>query len=154
MQSVPLPPRDAGEPEAGVSRRAVVEACLVAGAVTLSGCTTYDTSVEAPTTEKPAKGVEPGGPIASTADVPVGGGLVVKDQKIVVTQPTEGEFKGFSAVCTHAGCIVSKIANGTINCPCHGSRYSIEDGSVVSGPAKRPLGGAPVAVEGTRIVSA
>lgn len=154
MQSVPLPPSDSLEPESGMSRRTVVEACLVAGAVTLSGCTTYDTSVDAPTTEKPAKDVEPGGPIASTADVPVGGGLIVKNQKIVVTQPSEGEFKGFSAVCTHAGCIVSKVANGTINCPCHGSRFSIEDGTVVSGPAKKPLGEAPVAVEGTRIVSA
>ncbi len=141
------------EPESGLSRRTVVEACLVAGAVTLSGCTTYDTSVEAPTPAKPAGGGA-GGALATAADVPVGGGLVAKDQKIVVTQPTEGEFKGFSAVCTHAGCIVSKVAGGTINCPCHGSKFSIDDGSVVAGPAKKPLGEVPVAVEGTRIVSA
>jgi Rieske Fe-S protein len=141
------------ELEPGMSRRTVVEACLVAGAVTLSGCTAYDTSVEAPTPKKPTGGGA-GGALATAADVPVGGGLVAKDQKIVVTQPTNGEFKGFSAVCTHAGCVVSKVADGTINCPCHGSKFSIEDGSVVEGPAKKALSEVPIAVEGTQIVSA
>ena len=42
-----------------------------------------------------------GGEIGTTADVPVGGGRVFKDKKIVVTQPTEGDFKAFTAVCTH-----------------------------------------------------
>ena len=139
--------------ETGVSRRALVgDACLIAGVVTLSGCTVYDTSVDAPTTEQPTRAA--GGAIAATADVPVGGGLVVKDQKVVVTQPNKGEFKGFTAVCTHAGCVVKEVAGGTINCPCHGSKFSITDGSVVAGPAKKPLAEAPVAVEGTQIVSA
>ena len=146
-------PDQAVESDPGVSRRTLVEACLVAGAVTLSGCTTYDTSVEPPAPDS-AKTRQAGSPIAAVANVPVGGGLVVKDQKIVVTQPQEGEFKGFSAVCTHAGCVVSKVTNGTINCPCHGSRFSIEDGSVVSGPAKKPLGESSIAVKGTQIVSA
>ena len=50
-----------------------------------------------------------------------------------------GEFKPFSAVCTHLGCIVNKIGNGTIDCPCHGSMYSVKDGHVVHGPAPKPL---------------
>lgn len=141
------------EPQTAVSRRAVVEACLVAGAVTLSGCTVYDTSVDAPASEKPTDAAGPAGPIAAAADVPVGGGVVVKDQKIVVTQPTKGEFKGFSAVCTHQGCVVATVADGTINCTCHGSKFSIADGSVVAGPAKAPLGDAPVAVDGAQIVA-
>jgi Rieske Fe-S protein len=142
------------EPDTGVSRRTVVvEACLVAGAVTLSGCTVYDTSVEEPATTKPGGSAGSAGPIAATADVPVGGGLVVKDQKIVVTQPTKGEFKGFSAVCTHRGCVVATVADGTINCTCHGSKFSIADGSVVAGPAEAPLGDAQIAVDGTQIVT-
>lgn len=136
----------------GVSRRAVaVGACAVAG-VALTGCASYDTSVEAPTAapaDTPA-----GAAIAAAADVPVGGGLVVKADKIVVTQPAKGDFKAFSAVCTHAGCLVSEVAKGTINCPCHGSKYSVTDGSVVAGPAPKPLPAVQVAVKGGQIVSA
>ena len=141
--------------EPGVSRRTlVVDACLVAGAVTVSGCTVYDTSVDAPQQAEPTAGKPAGTRIAATADVPVGGGVVVKADKVVVTQPKEGEFKAFSAVCTHAGCVVSKVANGTIDCPCHGSKYSVTDGSVVAGPATKPLAAKAVKVEGTQIVSA
>lgn len=81
-----------------------------------------------------ADGDEDGGGgevLASAEDIEVGGGLIVADQNVVVTQPTEGEFRGFSAVCTHQGCLVSDIADGTINCNCHFSRFSIEDGSVI-----------------------
>lgn len=83
-----------------------------------------------------------------TADVPVGGGAVLKEAKIVVTQPTAGEFKAFSAVCTHQQCTVSKVADGTIDCPCHGSEYSAVDGSVVKGPAEKPLTPKTVTVAG------
>jgi len=57
----------------------------------------------------------------------------------VVTQPVSGTFKAFSATCTHQGCAVSEVANGTINCPCHGSRFAVADGSVTAGPATTPL---------------
>ena len=137
----------------GISRRAVaVGTCVVAGAA-LAGCTTYDTSVEPPKTGEPTATEAAGTKIAATADVPVGGGVVVKADKVVVTQPTKGEFKGFSAVCTHQGCLVSAVAGGTINCTCHGSKFSITDGSVVAGPAKAPLGDARVAVDGAQIVT-
>jgi len=139
------------ETDAGVSRRTLVEACLVAGAVTLSGCTTYDTSVEPPAPEEPTQSTVPH-TVPITA-IPVGGGVVLKADKIVVTQPTKGEFKAFSAVCTHAGCVVSKVADGTINWPCHGSKYSITDGSVVAGPAPKPLPAKAVNVDGTQIVT-
>jgi Rieske Fe-S protein len=77
--------------------------------------------------------------LATTAEIPAGGGKIFTVQQVVVTQPTAGEFKAFSAVCTHMGCIVNQISNGTIDCPCHGSQYSIATGDVVAGPAPRPL---------------
>ena len=78
----------------------------------------------------------------------MGGGKIFSDEKIVVTQPTAGEFKAFSSICTHQGCPVTKVADGTIDCTCHGSKYSIEDGSVEDGPAPKPLPEKTVTVTG------
>jgi len=86
--------------------------------------------------------------LGSVASVPVGGGEVFPDQKVVVTQPSPGVWKGFSAVCTHAGCLVNQIADGTITCPCHLSKFSVADGSVQSGPAPKPLPPVQVEVKG------
>ena len=84
--------------------------------------------------------------VARTGDVPVGGGLVLADHPVVITQPRAGVFKAFTAICTHQGCTVSRVGNGTIDCPCHGSRYSMTDGSVVQGPATVALTVVPVSV--------
>jgi Rieske Fe-S protein len=92
-----------------------------------------------------------GDPLARTSAIKVGGGEVFTDQQVVVTQPTSGEFKCFTAVCTHQGCLVSNVSDGTINCDCHGSQYSIEDGSVVTGPATFPLSPEPITVTGDEI---
>lgn len=89
---------------------------------------------------------------AAVADIPVGGGKIFADQLVVVTQPTEGDFKAFSATCTHQGCPVTQITDRQIVCPCHASHYSIEDGSVLSGPAPRPLPEYPVKTEGDQVV--
>jgi Rieske Fe-S protein len=91
------------------------------------------------------------GALGVTSEIPVGGGKVFTSAKVVVTQPTAGQFKGFSAVCTHMHCTVAQVANGTIDCPCHGSRYSVKDGSVVSGPAPSPLPPVSIKVTGTSI---
>jgi Rieske Fe-S protein len=77
--------------------------------------------------------------VIKVADIPVGGGKVFDATKIVVTQPKAGEFKAFSAICTHKGCTVSKVENGTIDCPCHGSKYDMATGAVTAGPAPAPL---------------
>jgi Rieske Fe-S protein len=71
--------------------------------------------------------------------VPTGGGVILSSANMVVTQPAKGTFKVFSATCTHQGCPVSQITGQTIDCPCHGSQFSITDGSVVQGPAQAPL---------------
>jgi nitrite reductase/ring-hydroxylating ferredoxin subunit len=90
--------------------------------------------------------------LTSTSAVPDGGGTIISGKNIVITQPEAGTFKAFTAVCTHAGCIVSAVSGGTINCPCHGSKFSIKDGSVVNGPASSPLAAVAIKVEGTSIV--
>ncbi|MGW6691385.1 Rieske (2Fe-2S) protein [Streptomyces sp. NPDC054961] len=77
--------------------------------------------------------------LLKTSEVPVGGGTVLKDEKLVVTQPTAGSFRCFTAVCTHQGCLVNKVEAGTIDCPCHGSKFKVADGAVAHGPATKPL---------------
>jgi Rieske Fe-S protein len=85
------------------------------------------------------------------AEVPEGGGKVISSAKVVVTQPTSGEYKAFTAVCTHMQCLVDQVADGTIDCPCHGSKFSIKDGSVVAGPAPSPLAAESIKVSGDKI---
>ena len=152
-----------------VSSRRTVLACVgTACAAVLAGCSTYNSnnggiagSQPAPASSSAPPPTEAGsgsgtaaGPaaLASTSDVPVGGGKILTDKKIVLTQPKSGEFHGFSAVCTHAGCTVGSVSDGTINCPCHGSRFNITTGAVVNGPAASPLPAVAIKVQGTSIV--
>jgi nitrite reductase/ring-hydroxylating ferredoxin subunit len=92
-----------------------------------------------------------GGSTVSTADIPVGGGVVLESKQVVVTQPTAGTFKAFSAVCTHEGCLVARVANGTISCPCHNGLFSATDGSVQGGPPPAPLSAATFTLSGSTI---
>ena len=142
------------QPISGPRRREVLigTGLGVAGTV-LAGCTTYG---EKPAAAKPpSPSAAPGTPSApaqaltTVAEVPVGSGVIVGD--IVVTQPTAGAFAGLSSVCPHAGCNVNKIVDGTIVCPCHGSRFNL-DGSVAKGPATEPLEPRAVVVDGDSIV--
>lgn len=110
-------------------------------------------TTSAPATEPPPP-PPPGDALAETSEIPVGGGTIFKEEKVVVTQPTAGEFKAFSAICTHQGCTVGKVENGTIDCPCHGSKFRIADGSVAAGPATRPLPAEQITVSGDSITLA
>lgn len=130
---------------AGLGLAAVVAACSTYGKKPEASAEP-STSAVAPTT---GGTVPQAKPIAKTSDVPVGSGVIVGD--VVVTQPSAGVFKGFSAKCTHAGCTVNKVADGTIDCPCHGSKFNL-DGSVANGPAARPLDAKNVTVQGDSIV--
>jgi Rieske Fe-S protein len=132
----------------------------LAGAITACGAgassSTTSTSTGAGTTPAAPASSAAGGSaatsaLATTSKIPVGSGTIFADSQVVVTQPTAGNFKAFSAVCTHMGCIVNQVSNGTIDCPCHGSQYSITTGDVVAGPAPRPLPGKQIKVSGDSI---
>ncbi|MEU4574190.1 Rieske (2Fe-2S) protein [Nonomuraea sp. NPDC023979] len=143
------------------SRRAVIAGVGASGlAVALTACggdsgttgaTTATTATSAPAAPTESAGSAPQGGLAKTSDIPVGGGTIFKEQKIVITQPAEGQFKAFSADCTHKGCPVASVENGTIDCPCHGSKFKIEDGSVAQGPATEALPARQIKVEGDQI---
>jgi Rieske Fe-S protein len=98
-----------------------------------------------------AGGMSNGTLLGDVSEIPVGGGKVFMAQKVVVTQPVKGEFLAFSAVCTHVGCIVDKVANGEIFCPCHGSIFKTTNGAVVTGPASGPLPAKKISTTGGKI---
>ena len=141
------------------SRRALLACVGAACATALAGCARYNSSSgidggqSAPSS--PQSGGSGGsGVLAATAEIPVGGGKVLTAKKIVITQPKAGSFDAFTAVCTHLGCTVNTVADGTIDCPCHGSKFSISDGSVVNGPATLPLARINIKVQGSSITQA
>jgi Rieske Fe-S protein len=139
------------------TRRGLLAGATAVGATALLAACGTDQSA-APAPEPPAGSViaDPGGgngatKLATKSEVPVGGG-VIKD-RLVITQPTEGEFRAFDKMCTHQGCPVTKVTK-TIDCACHKSSFSIEDGSPRSGPAKTPLAETKVKLDGNDIVAA
>jgi Rieske Fe-S protein len=112
-----------------------------------AGMTTPSAAGNGAMASSPSSGAQTGGTVLGlAADIPVGGGMVYQAAQVVVTQPAAGQYKGFSAICTHVGCILNQVAGGTINCPCHGAKFKIADGSVVAGPATAPLASAKVTV--------
>jgi Rieske Fe-S protein len=152
-------------------RRCVLASMAVAGAAALGGCAVYGDETgaaaapvdaaptpetaatsEAAATSGAATKAAAADALAELADVPVGGGLVLAGQKLVLTQPKAGTVKAFSITCTHAGCAVSEVKDGTINCPCHGSKFAIADGSPTAGPAPRPLAAIAVSVQDGAVV--
>src|SRR5680860_118748 len=151
---------------ADVSRRVILRGVTMAGVALplLSACGGSDggeadaPAEDAAPSDEPSPSAPAGGgggnARASTAEVPVGGGTVLKDEKIVITQPTEGTFMAFTAVCTHKQCVVAEVKDGTIMCPCHGSMFSAEDGSVTGGPAPDPLEEVAITVDGDQITQA
>jgi nitrite reductase/ring-hydroxylating ferredoxin subunit len=137
-----------------ISRRGVIASAVGVSAVAaLAACSPEVSDLTstpvpvAPATTEPVA-------VAKTSDIPIGSGkkFDVEGVQILVTQPRAGEFRGFSAICTHAGFVMTNMANSQIKCDNHGAVYSAEDGSVLSGPAPRALGKVTVTVEGDDIL--
>ncbi|MFG2886518.1 Rieske (2Fe-2S) protein [Streptomyces sp. NPDC048297] len=129
----------------GPARRTVIAAAGAAGlVVALTACGSGGDSTGSGTAAA-------GTTLARTSDIPEGGGKILPDQGVVVTQPTAGTYKAFSSKCTHQGCTVSGITDGAITCPCHHSHFSIADGSVRQGPATEPLPAQKITVSGDEI---
>jgi nitrite reductase/ring-hydroxylating ferredoxin subunit len=119
---------DQPAPSGRPSRRTVLLGAGAVGAAAAAAALAACSSDSKPAGSTPTKAAA--GPLAKTSDIPVGGGKIFTSPQVVVTQPTAGTFKAFTSICTHQGCPVTQISNGLIMCPCHGSEYSITDGSV------------------------
>ena len=135
----------AGSSPGLLARRPVLCGAAAICVTAVGGCAGYGKGRPAPPPAQPAPAAQPAQaaanapiPIATVADLPVGGGAILADRQLVVTRPTATEVRVLSAVCTHQGCLVDSVANGTISCACHGSAYSLT-GEVTSGPATQPL---------------
>jgi Rieske Fe-S protein len=146
------PPSDRPGVESRAGRRTVLLAgCAGLAALGAAACAEYGSGGPAATTPSPAAPSPAGGTSVTGGTVPVGGGVVLADRGVVVTQPVTGTFAAFDTTCPHQGCSVDTVADGTINCPCHGSRFHVADGSVAQGPAARGLTSRSVQVADGRV---
>lgn len=135
-------------------RTVLVSGAAICGAGLLAACGSTDGSAGGtnPTAATTGGQAAAGGSMqVATTDVPVGGGKILDNPQVVLTQPTAGTFKAFSSICTHAGCAVADVQQGQIICPCHGSIFSATDGSVLQGPAASPLPPVTITVSGSTI---
>lgn len=139
-----------------MSRRIVFHGLAGLGAaIALAGCGGgNDSSGGDGNSTSGGSSVDGGTELAKVSEIPVGGGLVLTTEKIVITQPTEGTFEAFSALCTHQGTMVAGVEDGVIRCDNHGSEFSAEDGSVTQGPATKALPAVKIKMQGDAIVAA
>jgi Rieske Fe-S protein len=139
--------------ESSTTRRNVLLGVAATGLAVpvLAACGSATNGSSGDTTGDPA-GTSSDPTTIKISDIPVGGGRIYPDQQLVVTQPKAGDFKAFSAVCTHQGCIVDDVSNGFIACPCHGSRFAIATGKPTADSfAKAPLPSKKVSETGTNL---
>jgi len=125
-----------------MKRRDVLKAGAVTGALAVTGVSVASCAGETATMSAES---------ITLADIPVGGGVVVSEPPVVLTQPTEGAVKAFTSICPHQGCKVNNVSDNQIFCPCHGSIFSGTDGSVIQGPATEGLAAASVTVNGNNV---
>jgi Rieske Fe-S protein len=132
-----------------LSRRGIL---MGGGACTLALCGLTSCSSYGPEASRSSEASTPAQPLeVDSSEIPVGSGTIYSNAQRVITQPTAGTYKAFTAVCTHLQCIVAQVTS-TIDCNCHGSRYSITDGSVVRGPATQSLQPYPVKHSGSKLI--
>lgn len=140
--------------ESGPGRRSVMKAAAlvavpVAGVGTVAACSSSSSSKSSSSGSGGGSGN--GSVSVPVSSVPVGGGYIDKSNLVVVTQPQAGQYKAFTAVCTHQGCTVASVTNNRIVCPCHSSVFSATDGSVINGPATSALSAMTAAVNGENV---
>ncbi|MGK5628726.1 Rieske (2Fe-2S) protein [Streptomyces sp. URMC 123] len=132
------------------SRRSVLRGAALAGAagVGLTACGGAEgRGVNASAT--PTAPVD----LGPAAEVPVGGARLYREQRLLVSRPAEGEYRAFSAVCTHQRCVLDKIEGTEANCPCHRSRFDATSGKVLQGPAVAALPPIPVTVRDGNLIA-
>ncbi len=94
------------------------------------------------------------GPITSTAS-PELHQVDLNGTAVLVTRTSSGALVAYADRCTHRGAPLSEgeiVGDGCVECPWHGSRFDLADGSVVSGPATRPQPAYEVRVEAGRLL--
>ncbi|GGS33437.1 Rieske (2Fe-2S) protein [Actinokineospora fastidiosa] len=100
-------------------------------------------------------GGEGDGALASVADIPDGGGVLVDGPDTQILLVRDGDaVKAFNPACPHQGTIVSPPSGGTITCPNHGSTFDAASGAVTRGPATSGLAEIPVKVDGGKVTLA
>ena len=150
--AVPYGANEAGAVPGGQAPGAMSTSAMATSG-TMSGPGGAMQASPAPSHSAANKGAKPAGTVLGAAsEIPVGGGKIYKAARVVVTQPARGQYKAFSAVCTHVGCIMSEVASGTIDCPCHGGQFKITNGAVVAGPPPSPLPARQVKVVNGQVV--
>jgi len=80
-------------------------------------------------------------------------GVIVRfgNKPVILVRNAAGEFRAFSATCTHLDCTVQfRKDMGLIWCACHNGRYDL-NGRNVAGPPPRPLDEYRVVVQGEDI---
>jgi cytochrome b6-f complex iron-sulfur subunit len=88
------------------------------------------------------------------SDIPKGGAkkIFVDNKPVLIIQPKSGDFRAFSAICTHLGCIVDwETKKNRFFCPCHAGVFD-SFGNVISGPPPRPLPRYEVKIEGEKVL--
>ncbi|MET9412904.1 Rieske 2Fe-2S domain-containing protein [Streptomyces klenkii] len=145
--STPSSPQSPAEPPCA-SRRTVLRGAALAGVAGL-GTAACDGKTGPKAAAVPTAPVD----LGPSADVPVGQARLFREQRLIVSQPVQGQYKAFSAVCTHAGCVADKVDNGKVRCPCHGSEFDVNTGKVLQGPAGDPLPSVPVRSTGGKLIA-
>ena len=81
-------------------------------------------------------------------------GVIVRfgNKPVILVRNAAGEFRAFSATCTHLDCTVQYRKDmGLIWCACHNGRYDL-NGRNVAGPPPRPLDEYRVVLQGDEIL--
>lgn len=140
---------------AGMTRRGVLGGTLAAaGVLGLTACGGSDDegsddggSAGGDSTD----GGDSGAITVPKSDVPVGDGTVLEKEKVIVAQPSEGEYVAYDAVCPHKQCLVSQIKETELVCPCHDSVFDAKTGDVTGGPAETGLAKYTVTEDGDNL---